>query len=201
MTHRPVVGVLLAGGRGTRFMREAPGENKLFASLPDGRSVIEASVAAYLDSVDELVVVTGTGDVRLQGHLRRNAWRVIATPLADLGMGHTLAAGVAEARYRFPTLTGVIIGLADMPWLRASTVRAVAAALRAGADHAIVRPKYGETPGHPVALGAAYLDTLITLTGDTGAIALLRREATRIEWITTDDYGCVADVDRPSDIS
>jgi molybdenum cofactor cytidylyltransferase len=201
MIPRPLVAVLLAGGRGARFAAIAPGVNKLTAILPDGRAVIEASLAAYVDSVDEVIVVLRAGEKAPLLYLRRNSVRTIFTPHADLGMGHTLAVGAAEAKTRFPTLCGLVVGLADMPWLRAHTIARVANAVRAGGELAIARPVFEGQHGHPVGFGAGHISALMACTGDTGARALLAAQSDRVSALDCDDYGCVADVDRPADIS
>lgn len=84
------------------------------------------------------------------------------------GMGATLAAG---ARAVPPDWTGLLICLADMPWVEAATLAALAAALT-GPESAAV-PVHAGRRGNPAAFGRAWLPRLAALDGDTGARALL----------------------------
>ncbi len=195
----PVIGLVLAGGQGSRYAALRPGARKVLEPLPDGRIVLTASVVPYVETLDEVIVVlSGAADDDALAALRGVSCRVIMAPDAASGMGHTLAAGVREAIYRFPSLQGVVIGLADMPWVRANTIAAVRSALAAGA--AIARPRCEGIAGHPVGFSAAFVPALSMLTGDEGARGLIAAHRAALRWLDSDDYGCVADIDRPEDI-
>jgi molybdenum cofactor cytidylyltransferase len=195
----PIVALFLAGGRGTRYAQEKPGANKLLEVLPDGSAVFERALGPYLETVDEMIAVVASADAEILPHLRRDGVRTVIAPDAHLGMGHSLAAGAREALYRFPNLAGVVVGLADMPWLRAETVACVVRALREG-THDAVRVKNSGRFGHPVGFFAPQVLALTTLTGDAGARNLLERGDLRLRYIDVPDAGCLLDVDRPNDI-
>jgi molybdenum cofactor cytidylyltransferase len=86
-----------------------------------------------------------------------------------------------------------------MPWVQPATVRAVAAALAAGAD--VVAPWHRGRRGHPVGFGRACLPALLALDGDEGARHVVAAWAGRALRIDVDDPGCLLDVDRPDDLA
>jgi molybdenum cofactor cytidylyltransferase len=94
---------------------------------------------------------------------------------------------------------GCIIALADMPFVQADTVRAVAGAVAAGAD--IAAPFFQGRRGHPVGFAALYRDQLRGLDGDEGARFLLERDASRITRVAVNDPGVLQDVDVPRDLA
>lgn len=118
MRRPPVVGVLLAAGRGSRFDPDGT-VNKLLAALPDGTPVaVQAArhLRAVLDDVVAVVPAAGTHGAeveRLAALLAEAGCEVLRCTRAARGMGASLAAGVAAR----PHAGGWIIALADMPWL------------------------------------------------------------------------------------
>jgi molybdenum cofactor cytidylyltransferase len=201
---RPVVGLFLAAGRGMRFAAAAgdPHANKLCARLPDGRRVIAAALDAFLAHVDECVAVVEHADSAALAHLRRGFVRTIIAPDAALGMSHSLAAAAREAQYRFPTLGGAVVALADMPLIASDTIARVVQAVRVSDDSAplITRPRVRDKPGHPVGFSKAMLPAIADLQGDEGARTLMRARADVMRWIEVDDAYCAFDIDLPSDI-
>src|SRR5947208_4959013 len=80
----------------------------------------------------------------------------------------SLACGVQAT----PDADGWLVALADMPWIKPSTIRTLAAALTAGAD--IVAPSYNGERGHPVGFARRHYAALSALTGDEGARAIVQ---------------------------
>ncbi|HEY2863515.1 MAG TPA: nucleotidyltransferase family protein [Casimicrobiaceae bacterium] len=190
---RPVVGVLLAAGSGSRF-----GGDKLLAKLADGRPLALAALSALAAGVDSVIAVVRPGDAALHSLFGKSGALVAICADAAEGMGASLACGVREVQRRFPEAQGAIIALADMPWLSSPTVERIANALRGGA--VLAAPMHRGTRGHPVAIGARYFAELATLSGDEGARALLAAHTSEIELIAVDDPGVLRDVDTPEDL-
>lgn len=107
------------------------------------------------------------------------------------GMGVSLAAGV---RALGPRVDGLFVALADMPYVRASTLRA----LRPVAETAARVPTYRGRWGHPVLFGAAWFARLSALTGDRGARRLLEADPAQVERVPVEDEGIVLDLDTPA---
>lgn len=190
------VGLLLAGGLGSRFDPDGR-SNKLLAPLARGPHagqpvawVAACTLKAALPRVIAVLRPDGVDTRALAALLRRAGCEVVASAAAARGMGASLAAGVAASA----DAPGWVVALADMPWLRAATVAAVAAAV----DHeaALVAPRFRGSRGHPVGFGRAHRAALLQLDGDVGARALLARDT--LCWIDTDDPGVLDDVDTPA---
>ena len=111
---------------------------------------------------------------------------------ARIGMGHSIAAGVAAR----PHASGWLVLPGDMPLVQASTLVAVAAAL---ADHhAVVYAQHRGQRGHPVGFGAELFSELIALDGDEGARRLVARYPAH--GVEVDDAGVLVDVDTQQDL-
>ena len=188
---RVIVGVLLAAGRATRF-----GGAKLLTPLGGAGDTVGAVACRNLrTALPRTVAVVRPGDGDLAAALRQEGSEVIECPDAERGMGRSLAFAVATAG----AADGWVVALGDMPWVQPATVRAVAAALAAGAD--VVAPWHRGRRGHPVGFGRACLPALLALDGDEGARHVVAAWAGRALRIDVDDPGCLLDVDRPDDLA
>ncbi len=180
----PVV-VLLAAGFGRRF-----GGDKLCAKLPDGTPLALAALQALRASGLPVVAIVRSGQSALAELLAADGTRVVEAEFAQLGMGHTIAAGVAATA----SAPGWLIALADMPWIRPASVAAVAETLRGGAS--LVVPCFNGQRGHPVGFAAEWRQALTNLTGDEGARRIVGSAPGRVE-LALDDPGILRDVDTP----
>jgi molybdenum cofactor cytidylyltransferase len=184
-----VVGILLAAGSASRF-----GGGKLLATLSDGNAIGTVSLRNLRSALDDVRVVVRAGDSALRALFEQDSATVIECADAQLGMSRSLVAGVRAA----DRADGWVIALADMPFVRPATVRAIAEALRAGA--AIVAPAYRGARGNPVGFAARFKEDLLGVSGDQGARAVLRRHAAEVEVIECDDPGILRDIDTPDDL-
>ena len=184
-----VVGILLAAGSSRRF-----GSDKLLHSLPDGTPIGTAAARALIKALPVSFAVVRPGDQPLIETFSDVGLQVIENPLADQGMGTSLAAGVRASI----GAGGWLIALADMPWVRPATMSALVDRLYKGAS--IVAPVYGGRRGHPVGFSSDWGDDLKVLPGDEGARGVIAGNADRIELLSTGDAGVLEDVDIPADI-
>jgi molybdenum cofactor cytidylyltransferase len=181
--------LLLAGGRSRRF-----GTDKRSATLTDGRTLLNSAIENVQSSGLPYIVCLGRDDMALATELQAARIACVRCPGSGGGMGATLADGV---RARPPSWQGVLIALADMPWIRPTTYAAVAGSVMA---NRIVTPCYRGSRGHPVGFGSEFLPWLEELRGDTGAKAILDTFPTAIHRLEVDDPGIRLVVDRPSHI-
>lgn len=185
-----IVGILLAAGTGRRF-----GADKLLQPLAGGAAIGVAAARSLVAAVGEGVAVVRAGDRALAAALEGAGLRVVVNPLADAGIGTSIAAGVAAA----PNAEGWLVALADMPWIAPATSAAVAAALADGAP--LAAPAHGGRRGHPVGFAACWRSELVALTGDQGARHILDAHADDLVLLPTDDAGVLRDVDRAGDLA
>jgi len=192
-----IAGILLAAGRGTRF-----GGDKLLAPLPDGALTMPAGTAMGVAAATHLVsalpgsiAVVRVGDAALADALRHSGLRIVSCASADEGMGRSLASGVMATS----GAAGWVVALADMPWIAAATIRAVADALGEGAS--IVAPRYRGARGHPVAFSRRHFAALCALQGDEGARSIVAAHSDELKLLDVDDAAIVRDVDTPAALS
>ncbi len=169
----PVV-IVLAAGRGERFLESGGTTHKLQALLA-GKRVIDHVLAA----------------VKASGL----AYHVVQADASRPGMGDSIAAGVKAT----PSATAWLILPADLPLISPSTLRAIAFA----PPCAVTVPAYHGQRGHPVRFGVECAKKLLNLKGNQGAAQLIcAQEATdSVALIDVDDVGCVLDVDTLDDLA
>lgn len=186
-----VVGILLAAGRGVRF-DPSGAQDKLMQALSGGEGVAATSARNLLQVLPTVHAVVRPGADRLGAMLAGLGCRVELCEQADTGMAASLVAALHQAH----DADAWLIALADMPYLKTSTIEALADALRAGAG--IVQPWHQGKGGNPVGFARRHLAQLLALEGDQGARALLRQhEVTRVE---VDDEGIFRDIDLQTDL-
>jgi molybdenum cofactor cytidylyltransferase len=183
------VGILvLAAGRASRF-----GADKRLARLEDGRRVIDALLANILESGLPFLVCIGPDDHELDRELAARHVSCVRCSRAGEGMGGTLAEGVNHAR----DWAGLLVALADMPWVAPTTYRAVARQL---SRDGICVPTHDGRRGHPVGFSARFFAELGQLGGDTGARPLLRRHAALVRELEVGDPAIHRDIDVRADL-
>ncbi len=190
-----LVGLLLGAGHGQRYDPQGY-NNKLLAVLPDGRPIALAAAQAMrgvLLTVLALLPDDDLASTRFLATILSDAGCTIVSAMdAGLGMGHTLAAGVAASSQA----AGWLVQPADMPWLQSASCAAVVSALREGAR--IAAPVFRGQRGHPVGFASSCRAELLALRGDQGAREVLQHG--RVHEIMVNDAGVIRDVDVPGDM-
>ena len=176
-----IAAVLLAAGRGNRF-----GGGKLMADLggkPLGHHAA-ATLAGLPLAARFAVVSPQSPDLSALGF--------DPVPLEPAGapMSRSIALGVARARKA--GANAVLLALADMPLVPADHFRALLAAF----DGHCLASRVDDTPLPPALFGAALLDALCALEGDSGARHLIAAAP----WIALPAAHGL-DVDRPADLA
>ena len=200
MTHPGVSGIVLAGGRSSRF-----GSDKLAAQL-DGVPLLDRAVAVLADAAigcTEIVIVLAPGDDRELPEAAITVRRAV-DPAAHGGPLVGLLAGLEAAREPIVLVVG-----GDMPTLSPEVLAALVRALTAseGSDAAVLLQR-GVARPLPAAFrngAATQVARRIIGAGERSLVALLRDLATRQlaegEWRGLDRSGdTLRDVDRPEDL-
>ena len=185
-----VAAVLLAAGSASRF-----GSDKLLHRLTHGVPIAIQSARHLRKVFDEVVAVVRPGSEELQKAFSQEGMRSLICEKADQGMGESLA---CAARSLGP-VEAYLVALADMPFIRPSTIEAVRDALVAGAP--LVAPYFRARRGHPVGIAGKFRSDLEALSGDEGAKKLLSRHAGQLVKIPVGDPGVIRDIDKPSDLA
>lgn len=184
--------IVLAAGRGSRFL----GTDHKLAQRLGSATVLATTLRHAVASHLPVVVVTteAFSDVARRSVAARD---VIVLPEVgsaghdELGMGHSIAVGVAARS----DAAGWLILPGDMPMVRSATLREVARGLD---QHAVVYAQHKGMRGHPVGFSAELYSELVALRGDEGARRLVARyPALGLE---VDDPGVLIDVDTENDL-
>jgi molybdenum cofactor cytidylyltransferase len=183
-----IVGLLLAAGSATRF-----GSDKLRHALPHGVPISVQAARHLRGELPRVLVVVRNRDG--EAAFRAERCETVVCENAAEGMGASLACAARAAG----KADGYIVGLADMPFVRPTTIAAVRAALEQGA--LLAAPYFHARRGHPVGIAGRYYEELISLSGDEGAKRLLATNDAQLVKIPVGDPGVVRDIDRPEDLT
>lgn len=183
-----VLALILAAGSARRF-----GEDKRWVILPAGKSMIEQVLAQIAAAPLLARVVLRVDDAHRNSHPWSVPTLAVAAEDAERGLGASLAAAARQ----LPDDQPVLICLADMPYIKPQTYRAVADALQLGV---IAVPVFRGRRGNPVGFAAEYLPELRHLDGDQGGRQLLERHRERVVEVAVDDPGIHRDIDTVADL-
>lgn len=185
--------ILLAAGKSSRF----GSDKRLF--LIDGVSMLQHAITSIVNSVHSVTVVLKQDDKdilpQLLGKFLTDA-RVFPLFLdfPDAGMGTNLARAVSGLSAK---TDGVLVMLADMPYVQSKTVQAVVDAF--SSDRVIVPVCVDsddqQRQGHPVLFARCFFQELGLLYGDNGARSLLQQHAQSVIFLPVSDSGIFRDVD------
>jgi nicotine blue oxidoreductase len=220
---RPVTGILLAAGAGTRL---GLGPKAL---LPyRGRPLVEALAGTLLDGgCRDVVVVLGAGAPDVEAAATLDRCRVVINPHWETGMGSSFLLGNQSAD---PT-HNLLVALVDQPGLTPETVRRLLAAHRPGRITAAAYSRaasdggqIGGLPdtrrpdgsagndgnrgqawalrrGHPLLIdGSLRASVAATVTGDAGARRFLRAHPELVDDVDCSDQSTGEDIDTPDQL-
>ena len=192
MKNEPAV-VVLAAGAGSRYHGT---RHKLSEKL-GGDSVLVRTLRNAIASEMSVVLVISEALIAEARGLVAPADMVVVDARSlqsqtGWGMGDSIAAGVSI----HASAGGWLVLPGDMPLVRPSSLRAVAAALD---QQPIAFAQHHGRRGHPVGFGAELFSELVMLKGDEGARRLLARYPTAA--VELDDPGVLFDIDTVDDLA
>ncbi len=177
--------IILAAGSSKRF-----GKQKLRERLPGGNTVLDETILQVKLAVSEAIIMTNS---EIHSSLRDQSVRFTVCPDANLGMGATLAYGIKQVQ----TANACLVCLADMPFIKPTTYRTLAASLTV--DNIVV-PVFNGKQGNPVGFGKRFFDDIMQLNGDAGGRSLLLLHPDSIQRVEVDDPAILYDIDTPEDL-
>jgi molybdenum cofactor cytidylyltransferase len=184
------VGLLLAAGSATRF-----GSDKLQHPLPHGVSIAVQAARHLKAELPRVVAALRPEAAATARALEAEGCEVVICERAAEGMGASLACAARAAG----EADGYLVALADMPFVRRSTIAAVREALERGAT--LAAPYWRARRGHPVGFAGRLRAELEASSGDEGARRLLEAHAAELVKVPVGDPGAIRDIDQPSDLS
>jgi molybdenum cofactor cytidylyltransferase len=173
------------------------------AMLPlDGGETFLTRIVHTLQTagVDDVVVVVGHDASAIVESVtaRGLSPRFVVNADYESGQFSSLLAGLRAIDR--PGVAAMLIALADIPLVSASTVRAVIARYR-GTLAPVVRPVQGARHGHPVLIDRQLFDAIRAADPSSGAKPIVRAHASLDGDVDVDDEGAFGDVDTPEDYS
>ena len=187
--------LVLAAGMSRRF-----GGDRRAARLPSGATVAGETLHHLSVAFDAIHVVLrdSDSDAFIEGlTIAAPNARFSRCQDAHLGMGHSLAHGVAQVA----EWDGLAVCLADMPFIQACTYRRLIEAFEVEVSSgAILVPTYRSKRGQPVLFGSKHYPAMQLLKGDEGAKTVLKAQASNVRFVAIDDAAILRDVDQPADL-
>jgi molybdenum cofactor cytidylyltransferase len=173
-------------------------DNKLLASLSDGRTLIARTVDnVLLSAADPVIVVTGHQEAAIRDALTGKPVHFIHAADYEEGMAASLRAGIASLSEK---IGAAMICLGDMPLINASTLNKIIAACSRAEGRDIIIPTFDGQRGNPVLWGKRFFPDLLSLTGDSGARQMLHTYEAFTAEVPVDDDSVLRDFDTPDSL-
>ena len=183
--------VILAAGASIRM-----GTPKQLLPL-DGRPLLLRAIDAALASAAwPVVVVLGAHEEKIRPTLARLPVLVVENPAWPEGMASSIRVGVAALQQFSRALDAALVALCDQPAFSADIIAQLVATQRA-TGRSIVAARYAGRHGAPALFHQEHFETLMHLTGEEGARALLNGSPERVAAV--DLPALALDLDTPAD--
>ncbi|MHB8910696.1 MAG: nucleotidyltransferase family protein [Syntrophales bacterium] len=185
--------ILLAAGESKRM-----GRPKQLLTW-QGKTLLEHILESLLSSdADEIILVLGHEAGRVRESLPAFPITITINPDYRQGMASSLRRGLLAMD---PRSEAFLLCLADQPGIGPEIMNTIIRAFRqADPRRGIVRPVYRGRRGHPVLIGAQYLEeALQLLTGDVGARQILLNHPDDILDVEMEGDVILKDIDTPEE--
>lgn len=182
--------LLMAAGRSTRFKRTSHGIHKLVYPH-NGSTLLEMTYQSACKAIPENDICIITNAFEPEVCELANQLTHSTLTIHSNGLGESIAQGIAFKR----DWQGALILHGDLPYIQPESIQAIYTALQ---QHPIVRPSYDGKLGHPVGFQHYLFPSLMRLTGDQGAKAIMQN--TTLTLIPLNDPGTIQDIDTLQDL-
>lgn len=182
--------LLLAAGQSSRMR----GDNKLLREIDGVPLVLRSAQRLAGSKAAGVSIVVNSDNTAIKQALTDHPAPIIEAKDAASGLAASLRAGINGLP---PEASAVIIALADMPDVTAADIDALIDGFDPKHGALIVAPTAPNGKrGNPVLFDRRYFEPLASLTGDTGAKALIEAESDALRLIPRGS-GVLVDLDTP----
>ncbi len=158
---------ILAAGASSRM-----GEHKLLLPLACKPVIAWPVLAACASRASEVTLILGRDAQAAKAALPPGRYHILVNTDYGRGQGTSLALAVASASSE---VTGLIVILADQPFMDTNSIDRILFAAQRMPDH-VIMGSVNDRAGHPVYLPRRLFDDLRMLSGDSGARDIIARE-------------------------
>jgi molybdenum cofactor cytidylyltransferase len=182
--------IVLAAGESSRM-----GRAKQLLPYRGSNLLRHAAETALATGLGPVLIVLGAEAGRCRDALGLLDIRTVINPDWPLGMGSSIATGLAEITRLVPRLEGVLILLHDQPAIAARRLRELVETR--GEEDLIVAAHYGDVVGVPAYFRREIFEELSRLGGAAGARKILELHRTRTRHFDMPEARF--DIDTPAD--
>ena len=185
-----VAAIVLAAGQSSRM---GP-SNKLLMPI-EGKPLVRRTVEALgAAKVSQVVVVTGHQADEVRKALAGLDVTVVHNPRYAEGLSTSLKVGIDALA---PNTAAAVIGLGDMPAVKAAHVDRLIAAFDPEDDRTIGVPVHNGKRGNPVLWARRFFEDMHGISGDVGAKALIGANESLVYEVEFGDTAVLTDLDTP----
>jgi molybdenum cofactor cytidylyltransferase len=184
--------ILLAAGESKRM-----GRPKQLLEW-QGKTLLQHVLESLINSnADDIILVLGHETDRIRKSLPALQIKIVINPDYKQGMASSLRQGLLAMD---PRSEAFLVCLADQPGIGPEIMNNMIREFQqADPKRGIVRPVYRGLRGHPVLIGAQYLQEALQLQGDVGARQILMNHPEDILEIDVDKDVVLKDIDTPEE--
>ncbi len=186
---KEIMGILLAAGKSTRF-----GSNKLLHQLGNGNCIAQQAAKTLIKNIPNSIAIMNNNETELSRLFSAYGFTCIVNNQYQSGMGSSIACAIKNTN----NAQACVIALADMPFIKSSTIKSIIKKM--GKEKCIIAPSYKGKRGHPVLFSQHFFAELSKLNNDVGAKELIRKNQSCLTLIEVNDSGIIKDIDILDDI-
>jgi len=185
MTAR-ITALILAAGKSSRM----GDQNKLLLTFNDQSMVSHVIDQLTASNVSKVIVITGNEAEAVKKSIAQKVSFIHNSDYAD-GLSTSVQTGINALS---DDVDGVMICLGDMPYITSADYNKLIAAFEEGK---IIAPTTNDKIGNPLIFSAQYFDDFLSLKGDKGARALLKKYPEAVIKVDVNSEAIFQDIDTP----
>ncbi len=186
--------LILAAGQSRRM---GP-ENKLLAEIEGKPMFSLVAEQALKSNAIDVFAITGHEQEQVEEVATKFGIKTFHNPDYKTGLSSSLKTGFRELA---DTYEGLVICLADMPFITATLFNEMIEAFDAEEGRAIIVPAFNGKRGNPVLIGSQFKPDILAVTGDIGAKSVIADNEHVVFTIDVHNDSIFKDIDTPEALS